>query len=97
MISIANYCYNGTLDERTWFYSFENNKNILNAEKYAVHYENLIRAEHGVNLRTHYTKDVNGRPYSGQVIKENNISIYFNSQGNHLPRYKRIKSGNYIY
>ena len=36
-------------------------KNIKNTEISATHMENLIRAEHGLPLRTHYLPDGNSR------------------------------------
>ena len=45
--------WQGTYDSDTWF-KF-NGENIPNAEKYATHIENKLRAEHNLPLRTYYT------------------------------------------
>ena len=91
---------NGTMDMNTW-YSVEGEKgepkHIPNAEKYATHFENRIRAEHGVKLRTHYSKDTNNNPSGGRILRNGNHSIFFDSQGNHAPKYKRVRKNNYIY
>jgi hypothetical protein len=53
--------WNGTYDASTWVTvtdSNGNNKNISNAEKYATHIENQLRAENGIPLRTHYSPGV---------------------------------------
>lgn len=49
--------WKGTFDASTW--TFAGKKAILNADKYATHIENKLRAEHGLPLRTHYTQGVN--------------------------------------
>lgn len=65
--------WNGTFDSSEWF------ENIPNSEKYASHVENLIRAEHGLSLRTHYclTTDGRGDPRSALLIKGTRASLYF--------------------
>jgi len=44
------------MDQSEWV-TLSNNRIVTNAEKYAMHVENKIRAEHGLPLRTHYTSD----------------------------------------
>lgn len=48
--------WNGTIDNSTWV-TFPG-VSIRNAEKYATHVENQLRAENGIPLRTHYGIDV---------------------------------------
>ncbi len=45
--------WRGTYDGTTWFATSE--KNVPNAEKFATHVENQIRAEHNLPLRSYYT------------------------------------------
>ena len=90
----------GTFDDSTWYKAENENGGydiIQKAEIYALHYENLIRAEHGLNLRTHYSLDAFRRPYGGRVIKNDNQAIYFDIYGNHKNHYKSIYKNNYIY
>ena len=83
----------GTMDNTEW-YSDQlpdgNVKSVPNAEKYSTHYENLIRAEHNLGLRTHYSIDEYGNP-SGGVIIQSNKSLYFNYEGGHAIGYSKIK------
>ena len=83
----------GTMDNTEW-YSDQlpdgNVKSVPNAEKYSTHYENLIRAEHNLGLRTHYSIDEHGNP-SGGVIIQSNKSLYFNYEGGHAIGYSKIK------
>ncbi len=91
---------NGTLDMTTWYtvpINDEDYKDIPNAEKYSTHIENLIRAEHNIPLRSHYSIDTEGNPNGGKILKKGNQSIYFDQKGNHAPKYKKIKENNYIY
>ena len=93
--------FNGTLNTGTWYgvtLGDGTYKSIPNAEKYSTHIENLIRTEQGYKLRTHYSIDSSGRPDGGQIITDGNKSLYFNSQGNRHPKYKRVdKKDRYIY
>ena len=93
---------NGTMDLSRW-YTIESEGSRIDvpkAEIFSTHYENRIRAEHNVPLRTHYSFDsYDGiiRPTGGQIIKDKNISIYFDQNGQHLPKYKKIKNNNFKY
>lgn len=73
----------GKLDMGKWYE--EGGKRITNAEIYATHVENQVRAENGVALRTHYglrnnlsTGALSG---SGRVIVSgtSNVSQYYNA------------------
>ncbi len=90
----------GTINLKRWYsvYNDEGIKtNILKAEIYVTHYENLIRAEQGLSLRTHYSQDENGTPAGGAIFKNGNQSIYFDMLGNHKQKFGRITKNNYIY
>ena len=68
---------NGTLDLSTW------SGNTTNAEKFATHIENQIRAEHGFPLRTHYGLINNNGVFSGdpatQLINGSGESLFYQS------------------
>ena len=70
------HAYNKIINESSnnscWYYSYD--IEIAQDEIYAIHYENLIRKEHGFPLRTRYTID------GPRVIDKNRRSIYFNCQ-----------------
>ena len=65
---------NGTIDETEWLKG-ANGQTITQSEKYAVHVENKIRAEHGVCLRMSYNSDFASRLV--QINRDSYISIYF--------------------
>ena len=91
---------NGTMNKGVWYWAEQpdgKSKPIPHAEKYATHFENRIRSEHGLKLRTHYSQNEYKEPSGGRILKNGNQSIYFDSQGNHAPKYKRIQKDNYIY
>lgn len=52
-------------------------------EIYATHIENMIRAEHGQPLRTHYSyvEDTDGLRYPAFKILAKRKSLYFDSEG----------------
>ena len=61
----------GRWDSSTWFV---NNLDITTkADIYATHIENMIRAEHGLPLRTHY----DSRVPNSRIIMDGNLSIYY--------------------
>lgn len=60
--------WNGTLDLGIWHTIPGSTKVVRNAEKYATHMENQIRAEHGKSLRTHYYYEPNGKGYAPSAI-----------------------------
>ena len=64
----------GTFDDSEWFSL--NGKSIPTAEKYATHYENKIRAEHGLPLRTHYARN-NRRGVGPEIINKRGQSNFF--------------------
>jgi RHS repeat-associated protein len=49
---------NRSLSEKIWFKT-DDGDGVIEAEKYSTHIENIIRAEHGLPLRTHYARDEN--------------------------------------
>ncbi|WP_245723894.1 DUF6443 domain-containing protein [Pedobacter steynii] len=51
-----DWAEDGTIDDKTWF-KMSDNRDVLNAEKYASHWENRIRAENGLPLREFYGID----------------------------------------
>ena len=77
----------------TWF-SLEDGKKVLKAEISALHTENLIRAEHGVRLRTHYAYKDNRNyliPSRGEFIRYGR-SLYFDIQGKKRNNFDLIKN-----
>ncbi|MCT4613477.1 MAG: M91 family zinc metallopeptidase [Marinifilaceae bacterium] len=68
---------NGTFSDKPWYKisGFE----IPEAEKYATHYENKIRAEQGLPLRTHYSRD--NTQGNGPVIIQNGKSSFYRQYG----------------
>lgn len=86
---------NGTIDGGLWFNitTPTGTESVYNAEKYATHWENKIRAENGVALRTHYQPS-----YSQSRILINGAqSKYFNNYNyiNNVvrPSYSRVLRG----
>lgn len=63
---------------------------ILNAEIFATHYENLIRKEHGIPLREAYLIDSNGQFVGPSIVDRKGRSLYFNSKG--VTDYKIVRS-----
>ena len=72
-------CWRGTIDNTTWV--TVGGTAIPNAEKYATHIENQLRAENDIPLRTHYGIDASsGRRVgleSTRIIK-GNLSLFYN-------------------
>jgi len=75
--------WEGTIDNATWV--TVGRFTILNAEKYATHIENQLRAENNISLRTHYGIDANsGRRVgleSTRIINGNSSLFYNQSNG----------------
>jgi RHS repeat-associated protein len=69
----------GTFDDNEWF--LINGEKIINAEKTATHYENIIRAEHKLPLRTYYAVDTVNREGIGPLLIENGKSLFFDLWG----------------
>ncbi|MCL1934034.1 MAG: DUF6443 domain-containing protein [Candidatus Azobacteroides sp.] len=74
--------WNGTIDNKTWISSSITGKDpILNAEKYATHVENQLRAENGITLREYYgVNNSNGvlKPLtSTKLINKDGSSIFY--------------------
>ena len=65
------------MDSRSWI-ELSDGSVITNAEKYAMHVENKIRAEHGLSLRTHYTQDL-GRLVAPALISGTRLSSNISS------------------
>ncbi len=60
-----------------WFNNPTTNQPIPNSEKYATHIENLIRAEAGMLLRTHYARqDMTGWENS-RILNSSGVSIFY--------------------
>ena len=66
---------NGTIQNERWFDGAD--KTVTIAERYAMHWENLIREEHGVVMRQFYTGS-NGRIYN--LLKNECVSLYFETK-----------------
>jgi hypothetical protein len=72
--------WNGTYNGNTWLTI--GSETASHSEKYATHVENLIRAEHGLSLRTHYgVVDMGGGKFRGYapsaLLGPMNSSKYF--------------------
>ncbi len=67
-----------TFDGNEWFKTSDGTP-IPNAEIFATHYENRIRAEHGLPLRTHYARDT--RKGVGPEIIQRGQSVFYNQYG----------------
>ena len=82
----------GNMDPTYWFtVTTENSKdNIYNTEKQAIHWENQVRVENGLPLRTHYQP---GYPES-RVVRLGQ-SLYYNYQYYNIlrPNYSRTLRG----
>lgn len=76
---------NGTMLNDKWFDG--QTKTVTISERYAMHWENLIRAEHGVVLRQYYA-DPDGRIYSNS--KNECVSLYFDSKYPNNVNYKNV-------
>ena len=76
---------NGTMLNEKWFDG--QTKTVTISERYAMHWENLIRAEHGVVLRQYYA-DSDGRLYSNS--KNECVSLYFDSKYPYNVNYKNV-------
>jgi len=63
----------GTFSMKPWYKI--NGIEIPEAEKYATHYENMIRAEQELPLRTHYSRD-NTKGNGPAIIKNGKSSFY---------------------
>jgi RHS repeat-associated protein len=79
---------NASYNSNEWL-KLSNEGIISNAEKHAMHVENMIRAEHGLALRTHYAQDL-GRLVAPALIpgtrfSSNNISFSIPAIPNFLP------------
>ena len=89
---------NGTMDETVWFKGGDNTAS--NSEKYAMHIENLIRAEHNIPIRKYYID--NGEVQQGACCTWNSHSIsslYFTDKFTHRPGYTKIPNNQqgYVY
>jgi len=75
---------NGTINRGTWLSIITpagTTKNISNSEIYATHKENLIRKEHGLQLRKYYAVDASGSGDKSTQIVQKGQSLYYNSVG----------------
>ena len=89
----------GTYNNEIWiskqYSDYSLRHDILKAEIFATHYENLIRREHGYPLREAYLMDSNGQFVGPTIIDRKGRSRYYNSRG--VTKYKRIIWGNKRY
>jgi hypothetical protein len=78
--------WSGTINHNPWVSVTLPNgttRNIENAEIYATHMENRIRAEHGLSLRVSYAMDANGNYDPGTRIIQagTSQSVYYDANG----------------
>lgn len=78
--------WKGTIDNNTWV--TVGGTVIPNAEKYATHIENQLRAENNISLRTHYGIDASSRKRVGLEstrIINGNLSLFYNQSNGKSP------------
>lgn len=78
--------WKGTIDNNTWV--TVGGTAIPNAEKYATHIENQLRAENNISLRTHYGIDVSSGKRVGLEstrIINGNLSLFYNQSNGKSP------------
>jgi RHS repeat-associated protein len=68
----AHDALDGSIDRSTWFSA--SGKNVPKAEQYASHWENRIRGEHGLSLRTHYYSSGSTRKGSLLGLRKSNFN-----------------------
>ena len=93
----AKYSFNNNGTKRKW-YHYDLGISTPISEIYTTHYENKIRSEMGLPLRTHYFKDEDGNGVGNPIIQpETRASIYYDASGH--TNYKRLKKNipPYIY
>lgn len=74
--------WKGTIDNNTWV--TVGGTAIPNAEKYATHIENQLRAENNISLRTHYGIDASSGKRAGLEstrIINGNSSLFYKQSG----------------
>lgn len=64
-------------DQNEWF-TAPSGKEVPKSEQYASHWENLIRAENGISLRTHYATS----PYEPSRLVKGVTSLHQSQQNN---------------
>ena len=82
----------GTYNTNTWISKEQIPglwKDITYADVFATHWENKIRKEHGIPLRTAYVMDASGNYTGPRIIDRKGRSLYFNQTGD-TNNYKRI-------
>ena len=93
----AKYSFNNNDTEHKWeHYDLGISTSI--SEIYTTHYENKIRSEMGLPLRTHYFKDEYGNGVGNPIIRpKTRASIYYDASGH--TNYKQLKKNipPYIY
>ncbi len=90
----------GTLNTDTWisagdlYTGYSVPKDIPFSEVFATHYENLIRAEHGIPLRTGYLKSQQGTGMYcwPRIVDRKGQSLFFNKEGQ--TAYKIVNKNN---
>jgi len=83
----------GTFDGNEWF-TTSDGTTIPNAEVFATHYENMIRAEHDLPLRTHYARD--SRKGVGPEIIQSGQSRFYNQYGRPFDYRNRVARREFI-
>ena len=67
-------------DKDIWFITKDGDP-VITAEISATHTENLIRKEHGINLRTHYVYNTLNEPDEGEIVDSSGRSLYYDVSG----------------
>ena len=82
---------NGTINLNTWV-NLPGGGSIPNAEIYATHRENQIRAENGLSLRAYYGITTTGAGDPSTRIVRNGQSLYYNNLG--VTNFRTVKRKN---
>jgi RHS repeat-associated protein len=91
--------WRGTIDNKPWI--TVGATTIQNAEKYATHIENQLRAENGIPLRTHYGIDVSTGTRvaleSTRIISGSGISLFYSRSNGIAPNGIPLLSTAFLY
>jgi|GEM_PF-1842356 len=80
---------NGLTQAKAVWETASDGTQICETEKYATHRENIMRAEKGMPLRTHYVLDSNGNPWQPtEIIDSNRTSKYITFSTVKLPNWR---------
>ncbi|SFF60463.1 RHS repeat-associated core domain-containing protein [Thermoflexibacter ruber] len=90
---VQDFILNGNGSFRTTWVAnpSDPSKPFLEAEKYATHVENIMRAQAGLPLRTHYAEQGGGGYEPTRIIDSNGKSLFYKNAANQPFDYKSLK------